>query len=155
MSTDEQSPEGASVPFVYHVCNEIGPMRRFYVECLGLAEKGHMDREEFGWLAVGTDTFQMMWFRADETQPVPDAFACQPGWGGGTLERTSWSVKVPEAAFPGVLERLRAAGAPFFEPDPAWRQDSYWGVSVRDPMGATVEVYTVPAARPSSPTWPG
>ena len=39
---------------------------------------------------------------------------------------------------------------------PTWRQDSYWGWSIKDPMGQTVEVYSSPAQRPAGdpPVWP-
>jgi catechol 2,3-dioxygenase-like lactoylglutathione lyase family enzyme len=144
-----------TVRFVFNVCNDIAATRRFYVELLGMREGSYMDTPEFGWLAVQCEGFQMMWFRADEEQPVPKEFTMQPGWEGGTLEGTSWAVGIPEDKFPEVYEKLREAGAPMLRAEPEWRQDSYWGLSVLDPMGVTVEVYTSPKERPESTEWPG
>jgi len=143
-----------TIRFVFNICNDIVATRHFYVDLLGMEEASFMDTPAFGWLAVQCDGFQMMWFRGDGEQEVPTAFTCQPGWAGGTLEGTSWAVGIPEKAFPDVYRRLQEEGTMFFESKPAWRQDSYWGLSVLDPMGVTVEVYTSPKEKPASTDWP-
>jgi len=150
----DQAPR-VRVPFIYHICNDIEAIRHFYVDLLGMQQAAHMDTPEFGYLALECGSLQMMWFRGDEEQPPLDAFACQPGWAGGTLEVSSFSLLVPEDEFGGVFEKLRAAGTRMFKPVPEWRQDSYWGLSVLDPMGMTVEVYTAPKERPddTSGSW--
>jgi catechol 2,3-dioxygenase-like lactoylglutathione lyase family enzyme len=153
--TDEPKKPTAAVRYVFNVCNDIPAMRRFYVELLGLEEAAFMDTPEFAWLSVNCGGFQMMWFRADEEQPVPEEFACQPGWEGGVLEVTSWAVSIPEGDFAAVFEKLADAGAKLFQPVPDWRQDSYWGLSVLDPMGVTVEVFSAPAEKPAETDWPG
>jgi hypothetical protein len=33
--------------------------------------------------------------------------------------------------------------------------DGYWGFTAMDPMGNTVEIYTIPAEKPETTTWPG
>ena len=146
---------GVRVRFLFNIANDVAAIREFYVSLLGLEEVHFMDTEEFGWLSTNSEGFQMMWFRADVPQEVPTDFAMQPGWEGGTREVTSWAVQIPEADFGSVYERLREAGTRMFRPEPEWRQDSYWGLSVLDPMGVTVEVYTTPAERPASTEWPG
>lgn len=155
MPETPETSRRAAVRFVFHVCNDVAAMRRFYVELLGLGEAHFMDTEEHAWLSVDCGGWQMMWFRADEEQPVPTEFAMQPGWRGGTVEATSWGVGIPKERFAEVLAALTRAGVPMFKPEPEWRQDSYWGLSVRDPMGVTVEVYSTPAEKPESTTWPG
>jgi len=150
---DTVEKPGVRIRFVFNVCNDINAIRDFYVGILGLEEVHFMDTEQFGWLATNSDGFQMMWFRADEPQEVPTEFACQPGWAGGVREVTSWGIFIPEDDFRGVIGKLHEAGATFFSPRPDWRQDSYWGVSVLDPMGVTVEVYTTPAERPEPTEW--
>jgi catechol 2,3-dioxygenase-like lactoylglutathione lyase family enzyme len=152
--SDEKKKPRARIPFVFNLCNDIAAIREFYVEVLGLHEVSCMDTPEFGWLSTDSEGFQMMWFRADEELPVPTEFACQPGWAGGTIEATSWAVEVPEGEFETVLGKLRESGTKMFGPVPDWRQDSYWGLSVLDPMGVTVEVYTTPAGKPESTDWP-
>jgi catechol 2,3-dioxygenase-like lactoylglutathione lyase family enzyme len=144
----------AGIRFLFNVCNDVEAMRHFYVGLLGMEQAAFMNEEQFGWLALQCDGFQAMWFRGDESLPVPTEFACQPGWPGGTLETTSWGVFIPEERFAAVYEALRDAGVTLFEPVPAWRQDCYWGLSALDPVGSTVEVYTNPAERPAETTWP-
>ena len=144
----------ATIRFLFNVCNDVAAMRRFYVEVLGLAEGSFVDKPEFGWLALKCDGFEAMWFRAETPLPVPGVWASQPGWQGGTADVCSWAIFIPEDRFAAVFERLVAEKAPLFAPVPMWRQGSYWGLSVRDPMGATVEVYTTPATRPATTVWP-
>ena len=138
--------------FIYNLCNDVAAMRRFYVDMLGLKEAAFLDTLDFAYLSVQAGDVQMMWFRADETVPVASEFAEQPGWEGGTLQATSWSVFVPEGDFDRVHRALVASGARLFGAVPEWRQDCYLGLSVLDPMGATVEVYTVPAAGAPTPS---
>jgi catechol 2,3-dioxygenase-like lactoylglutathione lyase family enzyme len=144
----EDAPR-ARFRFVFNVCNDVAAMRRFYVDILGFEEEAYMDTPEFAYLSVRSDDWEAMWFRADARLPVATEFASQPGWEGGTVEATSWAVWVPEERFGAVREALAAAGASFYHSEPAWRQDSYWGLSVLDPMGVTIELYTVPAERPA------
>jgi catechol 2,3-dioxygenase-like lactoylglutathione lyase family enzyme len=143
------------IGYVFNMTNDIAATREFYVELLGMEEASFMDTPEMGWLALKGTGFQMMWFRADEVLPVLDRFTCQPGWMGGEIEATSWAVEIPEADFAATVGRLTEAGVRFFKPEPDWRQDSYWGVSVMDPMGITLEVFTLPAERPEKTEWGG
>jgi catechol 2,3-dioxygenase-like lactoylglutathione lyase family enzyme len=136
------------------VAADLGAVRRFYVDLLGLREVAWADQPDFGWLSLDAGGFEMMWFRAERAAPVPREFTMQPGWEGGTREGTSWAVHVPEARFADTWRRLRDAGVTLFRPVPEWRQDSYWGLSALDPAGVTVEVYTTPAVRPAATVWP-
>ncbi|MCK6480721.1 MAG: VOC family protein [Planctomycetes bacterium] len=142
--------------FRYHFnsCNDLGAMRRFYVELLGMRERSFRDGPDGAWLSVDGGGFEVMWFRSAAGLPVPAAFASQPGWEGGTAEASSWGLAIPEERFAGVWRSLRDAGVPLFRPVPEWRQDSYWGLSVLDPMGVTVEVYCAPRERPATTEWP-
>jgi ribosomal protein S18 acetylase RimI-like enzyme/catechol 2,3-dioxygenase-like lactoylglutathione lyase family enzyme len=144
----------ARMSYLFHVCNDVAAARRFYVELLGLPQRSFVNDAKFGWLCVDAGGYEAMWFRADAALPVATAFACQPGWGGGTLEVTSSGVEIPWARFSDVHRALVAAGTTLFRPVPEWRQGSYWGLSALDPMGATVEVYAVPPSKPTSTTWP-
>jgi catechol 2,3-dioxygenase-like lactoylglutathione lyase family enzyme len=134
--------------FIFNSCNDVAAMRRFYVDLLGLKEAAFLDSPDFAYLSVEAGGLQAMWFRADDPVPAPSEFAEQPGWEGGTLQATSWAVFIPEHDFDRVRRELVASGARLFDPEPEWRQDCYLGLSVLDPMGATVEVYTVPAGGP-------
>ncbi|MBI4575219.1 MAG: hypothetical protein HY722_03035 [Planctomycetes bacterium] len=148
--TSDQSPT-PRFRFIYAMANDVAAMRRFYVELVGVPELGYRAGAYFV-LGAG-EGLQIMFFKVNAPIQVPEAFAMQPGWEGGTVETTSWSIEVPEASFAATVERLRAAGTPAHAERPMWFQDSYWGFPVRDPMGNTVEVYTTPAVRPASTDW--
>jgi len=95
-----------------------------------------------------------VYFRVADPLPKRE-FDGQPGDGGGPGLRTSWSVLIPESAFGATYQQLLEAKVPAMTPTPTWRQDSYWGFTVMDPAGNTVEVYTAPKKRPASTDWPG
>jgi catechol 2,3-dioxygenase-like lactoylglutathione lyase family enzyme len=142
------------VRYLFQVASDLAAVRRFYVDLLGLREVAWMDQPPQGWLSVEAGGFEMMWFRAEHPSPPRTEFTQQPGWEGGTREGISWAVEIPEARFAAAWRSLRESGVPLFRPVPEWRQDSYWGLSALDPAGVTVEVYTVPAARPAVTAWP-
>ena len=143
-----------NVRFLYGFCNDLVAMRRFYSEVVGLKEGSFKDEPQFGWLVYECEGFQFMFFRSDKPLPVSAEFADQPGEDGGTLCAISWSVEVPEADYPAAVGRILSSGARTQAPTPTWRQKSYWGFTVLDPMGNTVEVYSKPKEKPASTTWP-
>lgn len=145
-----------NIRFLYHYCNDIAAMRAFYTDALGMQETGHMDDEGFGWLCYDCEGLQLMFFRWDAPLPTAEGFAAQPGDGGGESSRASVSIEVPEEDFAAVYARLQTAGAVAMTDAPTWRQDSYWGWTVNDPMGNTIELYYSPKEKPEGgpPTWP-
>lgn len=152
---DEKPPPQVNVRFVYNFCNDLGAMRRFYTELLGLDEAAYS--EEHRYLCYQSEGFQFMFFRGESEAATVKEWAVQPGGGSGTAEVTSWSVEVPEADFGATVQRLLEAGVPV-QGDlkaPDWRQGCYWGITVMDPAGITIEVYSAPKERPASTTWPG
>jgi catechol 2,3-dioxygenase-like lactoylglutathione lyase family enzyme len=142
-----------NVRFVYNFCGDLAATRRFYTELLGLDEAGYS--EEHRYLCYQCEGFQLMFFRPDAEVPVKRGWADQPAYDGGSEYVASWSVEVPTEEFPATVARLREAGVECFAAEPDWRVDSYWGFTVKDPMGNTVEVYSAPKERPASTTWPG
>jgi len=144
----------AQMKFIYNMCNDLEAMRIFYTDLVGLEQGSFRNDEEWGWLVYRNEGFEMMFFRAEKEIPVQDEWASQPGYEGGSLEAVSWSICVTEESFPIVVERLKSAGARCLKERPEWRQDCYWGFSVMDPMGNTVELYTQPKERPRSTEWP-
>jgi len=150
-----QKPK-VNIRFLFNVCNDIDAVRHFYTDILGMKEQAYMNDENFGYISYECEGgVYFMFFRADEKLPVLSEWACQPGWAGGTLETYSWGIEIPEEMFAGVYQKLKDEGAPLFKPEPEWRQESYWGLSVRDPMGNTIEVYAMPEQKPASTEWPG
>jgi catechol 2,3-dioxygenase-like lactoylglutathione lyase family enzyme len=143
-----------NVRFLFNLCNDIDEVRHFYTDLLGMQERAYMNDENFGYLSYKCEGgVCFMFFRAGEELPVLAEWAWQPGWAGGTLEINSWAIQIPQEDFAEVYGKLKEEGVPLFKPEPEWRQDSYWGLSVRDPMGNTVEVYTTPEEKPASTTW--
>ncbi len=55
--------------FVYSFCSDIGEVRRFYTDLLGMTELGFMDEEQFGWVGYDSEGVQFMFFRWDEELP--------------------------------------------------------------------------------------
>lgn len=144
-----------NVKFLFSVCNDIDAMRHFYTDILGLTEKAYMNDENFGWLNYQCDGFEFMFFRADKKIPVLTEWASQPAWEGGTAEVTSWGIMMPVKKFAEAYEIMEKEGIPMFKPEPEWRFESYWGLSVMDPMGNTIEIGAVPVEKPASTQWPG
>jgi catechol 2,3-dioxygenase-like lactoylglutathione lyase family enzyme len=158
MAQEEMAPEQEAAPapkinFIYNSCNDLEAMRTFYSGLIGMKELSWRAGEQ-GWLVYDCGTIQFMIFPAGYELPVLEDWGMQPGWAGGKLEVPSWSIVVDEAEFPATVQRLIDAGVPCFSDVPQWCQDSYWSFPVRDPMGNTVEVHTIPAERPTSTDWP-
>ncbi len=142
-----------NIRFIYNMCNDLEAMRHFYTDLVGLEQGSFRNDEEWGWLVYRSEGFEMMFFRASEKLTLHEKWASQPGYEGGTLEVTSWSIHIPENVFAEVVSRLTSAGVKSLNKKPDWRQDCYWGFTCMDPMGNTVELYTEPAERPASTEW--
>jgi len=140
--------------FLFVHAPDLRAVRRFYGEGLGLEETSWQESEGFAWLAYRSEGLELMFFRDAGARPPGAGWADQPGWAGGSDPVVSWSVEVPEADYAATVGRLRGLGAPRRAERPEWRQDSYWGFTVKDPAGHTVEVWCLPAARPASTVWP-
>ncbi len=155
MSEAETPPPSINIRFLYRYCNEIAPMRAFYSDGIGMQEKSHRDDEEHGWLVYGSEGLQLIVMRHDTPVTALTGFATQPGDGGGPAPRSSISIETSEADYKLVLARLRAQGVAAMSPAPTWRQSSYWGWTVNDPMGETIELYFHPAEKPiaEEPVW--
>ena len=152
--SEKPAPE-INIRFIYNLCSDLAPVRRFYGDVLGMRESAY--DEGHGWLCYDSEGFQLMFFRGDEEVDANKEWAGQPGGGTGTAEIISWSVHVPEVAFAETVKRILEADVRVQGEDkaPDWRQDCYWGITVMDPVGNTVEVYTSPKEKPAATTWPG
>ncbi|MBN2381032.1 VOC family protein [candidate division WOR-3 bacterium] len=155
--TEEASEEPAiSVKFVYSMCNDIDAMRHFYTDLLGLKEIAFYNdaEQKFGYLSyLCAGDLEFDFFYIGQEVSVHEEWSWQPGYDGGTLPVTSWSVQIPEADFPAVVKRLQEDGVKSFKGNPYWCLDSYWAFPVADPQGYTVEVYCIPASKPASTQW--
>jgi hypothetical protein len=131
-----------AIKFFYIFANEIAPMRKFYTETVGLEEFCAIDDENFGYINYRMGDFEFMVFRTDQPIPVLGEWQGQPGYPGGTGYLPSWSIFVDNSCFEAVVKKCKDSGLKLFQEKPEWRQESYWGFTVADPMGNTVEIYT-------------
>lgn len=132
-----------AIKFFYIFANDVEKMREFYTGTLGLAEASYMNDPDFGWINYSMDGFEFMVFRTDKQIPVLSQWQGQPGYPGSTGYLPSWSVFIDNSCFEAVVQKCKDAGFKTFSDKPEWRQDSYWGFTVADPMGNTVELYTL------------
>lgn len=140
-----------NIRFLFGFCNDLSAMRRFYSELLGLQELDY--QEQYGYLTYQSEGWQFMLFKAKKEIPVLTKWTDQPGYQGGELQTSSIAVEVPEEQYPETYIQLRDARVKMFNDRPEWRMDSYWGLSVMDPMGNTMEVYTIPKVKPEKKEW--
>lgn len=136
---------------MFILCNSIEAMRGFYVKLLGMEESYCIEGE---YLDVNTAGIQLLFFKHETEVLVPSGWSWQPGWEGGIETRPSFSVRVPEEEFPGLVERIRELHIPRYNEYPEWRNNGYWGYTIKDPMGLTLELFVEPAERPNSTLWP-
>lgn len=152
---DKPKPK-ANIRFLYAFCNEISPMREFYTELLGMQEVSHMDNEQMGWLAYQCEGLQYMFFRWDSELPVEMRWADQPGEEiKDSVALMSFSLEYSFDDYRELVSELLKAEVKAEKPKPTWRQSSYWGWTIMDPMGNTIEVFAAPKEKPDSdsPVW--
>lgn len=158
--SEEKKPDDKpklNIRYLYSFCNDVASMRKFYSDQLGMKEGSHFDDEKFGWLTYKSEGVELMFFRWDSKLPVNENWAWQPG---GTVEGAkpamSFSVGMKWDDFKAAYKRLKEAKVRAQTEKPQWRQQSYWGWTVADPMGNTIEVYTTPPKPPKegeTPEW--
>jgi catechol 2,3-dioxygenase-like lactoylglutathione lyase family enzyme len=141
-----------NVRFVMNYCSDLKATRHFYTDLVGLSELSYIYEEDWQWLNYKCDGLEFIFFE-DKSLPVVSEFSEQPGWDGGTLHRTSWSIQVPLEQLAATVKRLREAGVTAKFEKPQWQQDSYWSYPVLDPSGNTVELYSTVKERPASTEW--
>lgn len=141
----------AVIVHMFVLCNSVENMRSFYVDLLGMEQSAYVEGQ---YLDVKTAGIELLFFEHEEGVPVHTDWSWQPGWQGGTALRPSFSVRVAEEEFPGLVERIRQSDVRSFNEYPEWRNGGYWGLTISDPMGATLELFVEPAVRPESTIWP-
>ncbi len=136
---------------MFIVCNNVEEMRSFYIDLLGM-EESHYEAGQF--LDVKSAGIELLFIKHETEVQVPSGWAWQPGWRGGTSTQSSFSVRVPEEEFSALVDRIRQSNIPRFNEYPEWRNDGYWGYTIKDPMGVTLELFVEPSVRPQKTVWP-
>ncbi|MCC6463909.1 MAG: VOC family protein [Planctomycetes bacterium] len=139
--------------FVCNLCNDVTAMKKFYGDVLGMEVGSFGDTPQGGWLILRSEGLELVFCRGEAPLTAATEFAFVPGDGGGNSPAGSWSIVVPEDDMRDTVQRLREAGATLQTPAPTWRQNSYWGINVLDPMGNTLEVGCYVKAKPADTTW--
>ncbi len=149
---EEKKPK-VSINVLYLYCNDVHAIRHFYKDIIGMGE------HDFGmpdsvYCGQTSDGITMMWFKSEKEGLLPrEKWVDLPGFNGGEVEEPAWGIQLPLEDFTNIVKKLKDEKAHLLFPDPIWAQDSYWAFPVRDPMGYTVEVYTVPKERPQNKVW--
>ncbi|MBN2381033.1 hypothetical protein JXM67_14645 [candidate division WOR-3 bacterium] len=138
---------------VFSYCNDLEAMRRFYTDLVGMSQRGYS--AEHGFLTYAFGGGEMMFFASQERLPVNAEWGEQPGYQDGTLKATSWAIDIPESIYSDVITRLKEARVNTHTENTEWRFESYLGINVMDPMGNTVELYSILKEKPTSTTWSG
>lgn len=150
---DDPNAPKITIDYVYRWSDDLEEMRRFYTELIGLQEISNSVEEEHGYVAYKCVGFTLYILRGKEVRPEMSGWTKQIGREGGTIERTSYTIRVPESAFRDTVTRLRKAGVQSLHEMPKWFHNEYWSYIVQDPMGATIEVYMKPSEKPEEKEW--
>jgi len=133
-----------NIRFLHRLCDDVDAMRRFYGEGLGFKELHYRNDEEYGFVVFESEGFQFMFHRWDGRMEPQRGFAWQPGDAVGTEPRHSLGIHVPEEDWQPTVDRLKRMEVEAMTPEPTWRQESYWGWTLNDPLGETVEIWYEP-----------
>ncbi|MBA3708258.1 MAG: hypothetical protein H0W83_05515, partial [Planctomycetes bacterium] len=156
--TEPAAAAKASFRYSFNWCDDVASIRRFYHDLLGLDTKEYHKTADQGWVVFDAGGVKVMFMEAHVPAVANrDGFSAQFGY-PSDAERfdPSWGIEIDEGEFAAVVARLQAASdARLQQREPAWRQDSYWGLTALDPMGTTIEISVTPKARPASTVWPG
>lgn len=126
---------------LFYWCNDVGQMREFYSDVLGLTEVYFLNDDKHGWLTYDINGIQVVFIRASHPLPIESAWARQPGWAEGTREAHSMVLQLSLDGFQKVIERAKVKNMTFFDKEPRGNKDENLSHFVMDPMGNTIELY--------------
>lgn len=139
------------IGFIFNYCTDILVTRDFYSNVLGLEEiQFNNDKESpWKWVVYKSGDLQLMFFQTpdklEEFHILPPGFSNLPGDGIGdnlatAFSMTGYDLKTFKETINLALKKKCETQASV----PSWRQDSYWGFTLNDPMGRTVEIVWEP-----------
>jgi len=132
------------------MANDVSLVEKFYAKLLNLSVTGSCEE---GWLGIELGEMQILYFKSDYEIEKLQEWAWQPGYRAGAGNLTSWGLEFEENDFQKVVGNFQATAAESLYQRPDWRRDKYWGFTVKDPMGNTIELYTVPKESPGNKEW--
>jgi catechol 2,3-dioxygenase-like lactoylglutathione lyase family enzyme len=128
----------AHVQFFYSYVNDLAATRRFYADGLGLQVT--MENPQF--VELSGNGVKLVFVHADAPLEVETRFSSMPGWNAGDAQRALCSIEYGSREFRDVVRRLGILSVPTAVSTPVWRAGS-WELPVLDPMGNTVELYSI------------
>ncbi len=139
----------AKLNFVFLLCNDVDEIIKFYGDILGLEVEGS---KEYGFASIKAG-IEILFFEGDYPLEPHKEFAWQPGYQAASGHLTSFSFSFPLEQFTKAYQNAKEHKSPMLFPKPEWRKDSYWGITIQDPMGNTLELYSIPETKPDSLEW--
>ena len=152
LSWSHTSEETASKPrlaYIYLLANDVKTMKEFYGDILGLKVSGYNQ----WFLSLDANGMEVLVFKGDYELPIQNKWAWQPGYEAGSGHITSYSIQISEQNYQQIVQNIIDQKVESLKPVPEWRRGSYWGITVKDPMGNTVEVWMTPRENPTTTTW--
>ena len=126
------------------ICSDLSAIRFFYGELLGLEEKIWKESSYSVFQLGQTEVMFCQNKASQKSQNTAYDYLDIP---------CQWSIRVPEALFLGVLYQLKNSKEQLLTNKPEWRHGSYWGVTVNDPVGNPIELYTISQVEPVEKEW--
>jgi catechol 2,3-dioxygenase-like lactoylglutathione lyase family enzyme len=126
---------------LFYYCNDIDKMRHFYTELLSFEETFYRNDSDHGWLTYQVGELNLVFIRSQAPVEIPETFASQPGFSGGSEEIHSWVLQVPTGHLDGIRIRMLAARIPTLWPEIQSPQEGHRIFVVRDPAGRTIELF--------------
>lgn len=136
-----------SIGFIYHYCRDIKETKHFYTDFLGLEEINYNNEEKspWKWVVYQSNKTQIMFFQVENQNhilpPESVGFSNLPGDGIGDHLESSFSIVGHDFdSFKETFIRIKNGHYEVQNNIPTWRQNSYWGLTVKDPSGRTIEI---------------
>ena len=120
--------------FTYIFCNDLEKMKWFYSDILQL----NLIWDDKDSIAFKIGEHQLSIDYNEKFKPPSNKFSIQPGWEGGTVPRTGWSLEFEKEDFNKVVDFLLRNDITKYYNKPIWK--GYWSFPVLDPMNNTIEI---------------
>ena len=124
----------AQVKYLFMMCNDVDAVIDFYGNILGLPANGGNEKG-YAMINAGVD---IAFLKGDYELPVHKEWAWQPGYNGGAANINSFSISTSVSDLREIYNRAKSKSSKMLFPKPDWRKDSYWAITLMDPMGNTI-----------------
>lgn len=103
----------------------------------------YKNNDDEKYLVYQSGNIQIMWLENSEPQPINEDWSVQPGYLSGPAEYNSYAIYYSENKFISIVKKLKQSKIKMLKNQSELRQNKdYWGFTIMDPMGNTIELYT-------------